>query len=105
MQSFCSKYGILKATFPQCALGQLFRAKWTTLAFKHAGRLRKLHGPTCTHQGHTKRTKASSDLARWAPGLSEPIAKSIIRALPVLEHWTNNRDSDRALDNVATSSV
>ena len=102
IQHFAMKHQLIMTTTPQCALGQRAGAKWTTLMHKHMPGIRKLQDLSCNHNQHESQTNASQELARWAKGLNQAVARALVRTLPNLAHWTNAADSDRNIDKIAT---
>ena len=86
MQDFAAQHDVMLTTFPQGALGGIGGAKWTTLAHRHLPKIRGLQKLQDQATATAPTTARSEELARWAPGLNDAIADSLVQALPSMRH-------------------
>ena len=87
-------------TFSQCQLG-MQTSKPTTLLLKGMPGLKRLNGWMCTHRHWQNPHTTTQHLARWAWGLNEAIAKSLVESMPWLKDYLRTgKTPDRPIDTV-----
>ena len=100
LKDFQTRHNMTTTTFSQCQLG-METSKPTTVLLKGMPGLKRLNGWMCTHRHWRNPNTSTADLSRWAWGLCEAIAQSLVQSMPWLKEFLRTgKPPDRACDTV-----